>query len=314
MKSVILTLLMALIVSTINAAAIVPVNNNLQKRCHTAPHNYYGTAKSPFKNCWDAPITKTIPSGYTAITSTKTTSTKTIPTSTTTTSTKTIPTSTTTTSTKTIPTSTTTTTTTTKKVCPTNGYRLRIGMECNNLGGVIYAKDDGNCGYDYVCFIPCTKNIVTTTTSKIVPKATSTNSKTIVNTTKTVPRSTTTSSSKSLPSNKSVEIDGNYYCLCKINDEIVSDISKCEEVASQYGYVKSTDVTDTCIPVTLTVTKKVKETITKKETVTVTVTVPTPDAQCAAKYAQCGGIGYNGPTCCQSGTCQKLSDYYSQCM
>ncbi|KAG9218897.1 hypothetical protein CCMSSC00406_0000989 [Pleurotus cornucopiae] len=35
----------------------------------------------------------------------------------------------------------------------------------------------------------------------------------------------------------------------------------------------------------------------------------------APKYAQCGGIGYTGPTVCASGsTCTKLNDYYFQCL
>ncbi|OHE92047.1 glycosyl hydrolase family 10 [Colletotrichum orchidophilum] len=35
----------------------------------------------------------------------------------------------------------------------------------------------------------------------------------------------------------------------------------------------------------------------------------------AARWAQCGGNGFTGPTTCQSGlTCQKQNDYYSQCV
>ncbi|KAK8044309.1 hypothetical protein PG993_004333 [Apiospora rasikravindrae] len=39
-----------------------------------------------------------------------------------------------------------------------------------------------------------------------------------------------------------------------------------------------------------------------------------PSGNCAALYAQCGGNGYSGPTCCSSGTCKKSNDYYSQCL
>ncbi|KAK7992482.1 glycoside hydrolase family 7 protein [Apiospora saccharicola] len=39
-----------------------------------------------------------------------------------------------------------------------------------------------------------------------------------------------------------------------------------------------------------------------------------PSGSCAAPYAQCGGNGYSGPTCCTSGTCKKSNDYYSQCL
>ena len=35
---------------------------------------------------------------------------------------------------------------------------------------------------------------------------------------------------------------------------------------------------------------------------------------CAALYAQCGGTGWTGATCCISGTCKKSNDYYSQCL
>jgi len=49
-------------------------------------------------------------------------------------------------------------------------------------------------------------------------------------------------------------------------------------------------------------------------------TVPTTTANnggggCSAKWGQCGGIGWTGATCCQSGsTCQASNPYYSQCL
>ncbi|ORX58584.1 hypothetical protein BCR36DRAFT_580185 [Piromyces finnis] len=44
--------------------------------------------------------------------------------------------------------------------------------------------------------------------------------------------------------------------------------------------------------------------------------VASPDANngnCAGPWAQCGGQGFNGPTCCQQGSCKKINEYYSQC-
>lgn len=41
---------------------------------------------------------------------------------------------------------------------------------------------------------------------------------------------------------------------------------------------------------------------------------PGGGAGCAALYGQCGGIGFNGPTCCASGTCKVSNSYYSQCL
>jgi len=35
---------------------------------------------------------------------------------------------------------------------------------------------------------------------------------------------------------------------------------------------------------------------------------------CSALYGQCGGIGWNGPTCCSSGSCKSSNAYYSQCL
>jgi len=37
------------------------------------------------------------------------------------------------------------------------------------------------------------------------------------------------------------------------------------------------------------------------------------NANCAGLWAQCGGQGFNGPTCCKEGTCKAVSTYYSQC-
>eukprot|EP00928_Gymnodinium_smaydae_P046865 TRINITY_DN31243_c0_g1_i1.p1 TRINITY_DN31243_c0_g1~~TRINITY_DN31243_c0_g1_i1.p1 ORF type:complete len:1186 (-),score=176.85 TRINITY_DN31243_c0_g1_i1:366-3452(-) len=42
---------------------------------------------------------------------------------------------------------------------------------------------------------------------------------------------------------------------------------------------------------------------------------PTPDAQCSALWAQCGGQGWSGPTCCDERlTCSVISIWYSQCI
>ena len=40
-----------------------------------------------------------------------------------------------------------------------------------------------------------------------------------------------------------------------------------------------------------------------------------PGANCSPRYGQCGGQGWTGPTCCQSGsTCQLSNNWYSQCL
>ncbi|OUM68786.1 carbohydrate-binding module family 1 protein [Piromyces sp. E2] len=72
--------------------------------------------------------------------------------------------------------------------------------------------------------------------------------------------------------------------------------------------------------VTATIDDSDKETITVRETVTVTKTsepVASSDVtgKCIKKWGKCGGVGFTGPSCCESGlTCRKINKYYSQCM
>lgn len=42
---------------------------------------------------------------------------------------------------------------------------------------------------------------------------------------------------------------------------------------------------------------------------------PSNPTNCSPKWGQCGGSGWAGPTCCQSGsTCQVSNPWYSQCL
>jgi len=45
-----------------------------------------------------------------------------------------------------------------------------------------------------------------------------------------------------------------------------------------------------------------------------TTTTSGGGGNCAALYAQCGGQGYSGPTCCSQGTCKYSNQWYSQCL
>jgi len=55
---------------------------------------------------------------------------------------------------------------------------------------------------------------------------------------------------------------------------------------------------------------------TTKPTTTAPTSTPTnPSGGTVAQYGQCGGIGYTGPTVCAgSFTCNKINDYYYQCL
>jgi len=50
-------------------------------------------------------------------------------------------------------------------------------------------------------------------------------------------------------------------------------------------------------------------------TTTPPTSTPPATGSCSAEYGQCGGIGWEGATCCASGTtCQELNSYYYQCL
>ncbi|KAK6540114.1 hypothetical protein TWF694_008938 [Orbilia ellipsospora] len=52
-----------------------------------------------------------------------------------------------------------------------------------------------------------------------------------------------------------------------------------------------------------------------QQTTARTTTTAPSTGNCSAKWGQCGGIGWTGAKCCQSGsTCQASNAYYSQCL
>jgi len=112
------------------------------------------------------------------------------------------------------------------------------------------------------------------------------------------------------------------FCQYSATENSTTTTTTVEEETTSVAVIEPTPIptptTSTkCLPVYVTVTEKQKVTVTEKETVTVTVheKQENEDRTCASKWQQCGGSGYTGPTCCESGsTCRKLSDYYSQCI
>ncbi|KAI8808855.1 hypothetical protein BJ742DRAFT_806649 [Cladochytrium replicatum] len=68
-------------------------------------------------------------------------------------------------------------------------------------------------------------------------------------------------------------------------------------------------------PSTTTTTRGASTVTSATRTSTASASPSPPSGTCSAKYAQCGGQGWAGPTCCVSGsTCNKLNDFYSQCV
>ncbi|CAD6441512.1 52a08801-24a6-4730-9c94-5ac3205a5055 [Sclerotinia trifoliorum] len=66
---------------------------------------------------------------------------------------------------------------------------------------------------------------------------------------------------------------------------------------------------------TASTTAVLAPTVTSSVATTTAIDVPVPTANCQARWAQCGGIGYTGATCCVSGTtCTASNVYYLQCL
>ncbi|ORY26829.1 hypothetical protein LY90DRAFT_706010 [Neocallimastix californiae] len=148
--------------------------------------------------------------------------------------------------------------------------------------------------------LPPLKTSTTSTTKpgKTLPPLTSstTSTKSIPTSTKTTPISTKTIpiSTKTIP----------------ISTKTIPISTKTIPISTK------TIPTGDCVPSTVTVKEKI--TITEKVTVTVTNNgqqTPIVQENCAGKYGQCGGKGFNGPTCCQQGlSCKLVNEWYSQCL
>jgi len=179
--------------------------------------------------------------------------------------------------------------------------------------------------------LPITKSTTTTKTLPITKSTTTTKTLPITKsttTTKTLPITKSTTTTKTLPITKSTTTTKTLPITKSTTTTKTLPITKSTTTTKTLPITKSTTTTKTlpitktitetlptkCIPVTVTITEKETSTTTIKETVYVTITAGKEDG-CVKLFGQCGGIGYNGPTCCQSGsTCKVMSPYYSQCV
>jgi len=270
---------------------------------------------------------------------------------TTTTSSKVIPSSSnvitsTTKSAKVIPTST-------KQNCPI--YSINTQSCVNNGGVFTFTTNAVGCKAPTCVYpqstttsskvVPSSSKVITTTTttsSKVVPSSsnvitsTTTSSKVIPTSTKQI-CPVYTINTQSCVNNGGVFTFTTNAVGCKaptcIYPQTTTTSSKV--IPTSTKTVTLTQSSNDCGAVTVTVKEKI--TVTIKETVTVTEgSIPTGNAsestttknasegsiptgsateQCAKKWQQCGGIGFSGPTCCESGsTCHEYDKYYSQCI
>ncbi|KAF3928432.1 hypothetical protein ABW20_dc0100843 [Dactylellina cionopaga] len=98
-----------------------------------------------------------------------------------------------------------------------------------------------------------------------------------------------------------------------------SDANVHQGYGSQYGtaalnFVKS-KLNSSTNPTTTAATVRTTTPGGGQQTTARPTTTPPPSGNCSPKWGQCGGIGWTGASCCQSGsTCQANNAYYSQCL
>ncbi|EWC44444.1 hypothetical protein DRE_06812 [Drechslerella stenobrocha 248] len=111
-----------------------------------------------------------------------------------------------------------------------------------------------------------------------------------------------------------------------------NDANSHQQYGNKYGqqaltFVKSklstTNPTTTTSRTTTTTTTTSRTTTTTSRTTTTTTTSSRPtttttttgSTNCSPKWGQCGGLGWTGGACCQSGSaCNYQNPYYSQCL
>ncbi|ORX80521.1 hypothetical protein BCR32DRAFT_300085 [Anaeromyces robustus] len=140
---------------------------------------------------------------------------------------------------------------------------------------------------------------------------------------KVIPTTTTTTSTKmiTLPSKKVTTTTKNVTFPPKIKTTttiIKTTTTKMITLPSKVVTTTTTTTTAITLPcknVTVTITEKITVTVTENKSSPTSIDDKQSMKNCATKYQQCGGQGYNGPTCCELGSrCQQLNQWYSQCV
>ncbi|KAL4891487.1 putative 1,4-beta-D-glucan cellobiohydrolase B [Aspergillus ambiguus] len=99
------------------------------------------------------------------------------------------------------------------------------------------------------------------------------------------------------------------------NSYVVYSNIKVGPIGSTFNSGSSGSTTTTTSSKTSTSTSSTRTTTTTTTKTTTTTSASSTSTGQAQHWAQCGGIGWTGPTTCVSPyTCQKQNDYYSQCL
>ncbi|ORX85744.1 Metallo-dependent phosphatase [Anaeromyces robustus] len=81
------------------------------------------------------------------------------------------------------------------------------------------------------------------------------------------------------------------------------------------GIIEEVNTITTSTTTTTTTTTTSTTTTTTTTTTRIPTTTSIPDQNCIPDYEKCGGIGYNGPTCCENPNfkCEVINEYFHQC-
>ncbi|KAJ3338283.1 hypothetical protein HDU83_008233 [Entophlyctis luteolus] len=77
---------------------------------------------------------------------------------------------------------------------------------------------------------------------------------------------------------------------------------------------KATTTTTTTTSTTTTSTTTTTTTTTTTKAAATSAAATSASGSCSAKWGQCGGLGWTGPTCCTASTCTYGNAWYSQCL
>jgi hypothetical protein len=172
-----------------------------------------------------------------------------------------------------------------------------------------------------------TKSKTTTTTTTIKKITTTTSTKKTTTTKTTTTKKTTTTTKKPVETDDCWSLVKGYPC-CEKGTAVnyvdkdgkwglqknleTKEIEWCGIIDN--GDITTSNTTKSSVKPTTTTTTKRTTTTTKRTTTTTTTNNPKPTV-CVDNYGQCGGINYNGPSCCKEGFyCKAYSDYYHQCI
>jgi len=155
----------------------------------------------------------------------------------------------------------------------------------------------------------------TTTTRTIITSLTPIKPTTTTTTLKTIPSNSyvTTTSFKPVPLTMPTTTTTTTTTTTRFRTTTTTTTTTSTKTIPSSLY-QTTTTTTTTRRTTTTTTRRTTTTTTRRTTTTTTTANSSTQTNCAGPYEQCGGITFNGPTCCTSGyQCIEYHETYHQC-